>query len=111
MYSRLFDEDPLTKSRTIFHHDGENITFETISDFSDIIEANKASMNVFDERARYKGDLMNRVASIPLVLLFELKQKGILGDNFMVINQKEFRRWLDDSDNKAFRTRPGRLSR
>lgn len=106
MYSRLFDEDPLTGSRTIFHHDGENITFETINDFTDLVEANKASMNVFDERARFKNDL-NRVASIPLEILFELKRKGVLGDNFMVLDQKAFKRWINDSDNKAFRTRPG----
>ena len=106
MYSRLFSEDPITKSRTIFHHDGQNITFETISDYTDLIEANKASMNNFDERASFKSDL-NRVASIPLEILFDLKRQGILGDNFMVLNQKAFRQWLNDADNRAFRTRPG----
>jgi hypothetical protein len=106
MYSRVFSEDPITKSKTIFHHDGENITFEHIDDYSDIIEANKGSMNMFDERARFKSDI-NRVASIPLQILFELKRKGILGDGFVVLDQKEFHRWLNDGDNKAFRTRPG----
>ena len=106
MYSRLFSEDPITKSRTIFHHDGQNITFETISDYTDLIEANKASMNNYDERAGFKSDL-NRVASIPLEILFDLKRQGILGDNFMVLNQKAFRQWLNDADNRAFRTRPG----
>lgn len=107
MYSRIFDEDPITKSRTIFHHDGENITFQSINDYTDIIESNKSSMASIDERARW-GDL-NRVASIPLEILFDLKRQGVLGERFQIADEPRFRAWLNDSDNKAFRTRHGRV--
>lgn len=108
MYSRVFDEDPITKSRTIFHHDGENITLETISDYTDVVEFNKASHNSIDERARWGSDL-NHCARIPLEILFDLKRQGILGEGFAVKDNKRFRAWLNDSDNKAWRTRPGRI--
>jgi hypothetical protein len=46
---------------------------------------------------------MQRVATLPLVLWMKLKQDGILDD------PRALRRWLNDPDNRAFRTRPGRL--
>jgi hypothetical protein len=46
---------------------------------------------------------MDRVASIPMGVYMELDAKGIARD------EKAFARWLDDPDQRAFRTRPGRL--
>jgi hypothetical protein len=43
------------------------------------------------------------VASIPLPLYFDLKAKGIIDD------QKKFKEWLNDSDNRHFRMRPGKI--
>jgi len=44
---------------------------------------------------------MAKVASIPMNIYFDLKQRGILND------QKKMKQWLNDPDNKYFRTRPG----
>jgi hypothetical protein len=85
------------------HQEEERTVFETIHDVEPILEANKLFMNDVDERARY-GE-MDRVASIPLDIYLELDRKGIAKDPVA------FKRWLDDPDNRAFRTRPGRLSR
>ena len=71
---------------------------------TEIVDYNKAERNMHDERSPWKGD-MHRVASIPLVLWQELQRKGIATDN------KALMKWLDDPDNMAFRTRPGRLGR
>ena len=46
---------------------------------------------------------VNKVASIPLSVYYELKRKGIADD------PKGFRKWLNDGDNRVFRTRAGTL--
>lgn len=101
---RLIDYDPLTGvSEKYFEIDGQwYLTQE--QDAHDIIEANKAEYNSVDERARHKSETFNRVARLPLVVLEDLRKRGILRDT------KAFKKWLDNSDNRMFRTRPGRLS-
>ena len=71
-------------------------------DVGDITAANRALHAQTDERAGWKGD-MHRVASIPLVIYFDLLQKGIAQD------KGAMRRWLNDPENAHFRTRPGRI--
>jgi len=43
------------------------------------------------------------VASIPLNLYYDLKRQGIVDD------PARFKKWLNDSDNRFFRTRGGRV--
>jgi hypothetical protein len=44
-----------------------------------------------------------KVASIPLSVYYELKRQGIADD------PKALRKWLNQSENRAFRTREGTL--
>jgi hypothetical protein len=46
---------------------------------------------------------MHKVASIPMNVYFDLKEKGILDD------PAALKRWLNDSDNRFFRTKAGRV--
>jgi hypothetical protein len=104
-FSRLLDHDPETKTKTIFHSDGEGGgTIETQADVTDLLELNKSRYNDVDQRARF-GEKSWVVASIPLHVYMDLKQKGIADD------QRKFARWLDDPENLFYRTRPGKLSR
>lgn len=83
-----------------FHSDDEgNISLETVQDVSPIIENNRAQFNAVDERAKWGEG--QKVASIPMSLFHKLKREGILDD------QAAFRRWLNDPENRFFRTRPG----
>ena len=102
----LVDYDAALKTITRVHTDAQDdglLHIESKQDATDIIEANKAFYNSTDERATY-GD-MARVASLPMNLYFELWRKGIVQD------AKRFMKWLDDPDNRLFRTRPGSLSK
>jgi hypothetical protein len=102
--STLISVDPLTGAQTIFHDDfadGE-LVIENVQDAEPIIEANKRLYNSVDERAPWKGG-MHRVASIPLTVMLDLDRRGILND------QKKLRKWLNDPENRHFRTRPGRV--
>jgi hypothetical protein len=100
MQRRIFDTDPLTGITRYWHvkSDGEFV-IETQQQVSDIAEANKRSFADTDTKAKY-GD-MAKVASIPLNVYYELKRQGIVDD------PKAMKKWLNDPDNRVFRTRGG----
>lgn len=102
-YSRILNVDPITRTKRLFHWDAASESFhiETVMDHEDIVEHNKLLHNEATDRG-WKGDMV-KVASLPIAVWYDLKQKGILDD------QKAFRRWLNDPDNLYFRTRPGRV--
>lgn len=104
MKSTLITMDPLTGAQTIFHEDfaDNELVIENTQDAEPIIETNRALYNSVDERAPWKGG-MHRVASLPLTVMLDLQRRGILDD------QKAFRKWLNDPENRHFRTRPGRV--
>lgn len=88
--------------------DGEGgLVIKTSQDVSNIVEANKNEFNSYDERAKWSDDVYgNKVASIPLTVIDDLNKQGIMR-GFAVIDEKRFRHWLNQPDNRAFRTRPG----
>lgn len=102
------------KIKTVFHPENDDkgtFVYGEEQDAEDIVEANKYLYNQFDQRAPFvqrqpdgKKESFHRVASIPLVVFMELQRKGITDD------PAALKKWLDDPDNKYFRTRPGRLS-
>ena len=94
--------------QTAVHADGEGgIIIETRQDVSGIIEQNKKEYNSFDERARWSDHLFgNKVSSIPLTVIDDLNKLGIMR-GFAVLDEKRFKAWLNNSDNRVFRTRTG----
>ncbi len=104
MTSKLFDFDPVTGTKKIWHYDADKdeAVIETIFDTSNLVETNKAMFNAVDERANWKGD-MHLVASIPMELFMKWKSEGKLDD------QAFLKKWLNDPDNRLFRTRPGEV--
>ena len=77
----------------------DSIVIATSQDVTSIIEANKRSANAIDKH--HKHGEWSKVASIPLSTYYQLKEQGIADDPV------RFKRWLNDSDNKYFRTRGG----
>lgn len=103
-FIETLEYDPITKIKTVFHGDGDQYTIETLQDVTDIVEANKLLYNDVDQRARY-GEHMQRVASIPVGVGMQMYLEGKMSDTDYLL------KWLDDNDQLAFRTRPGKLSR
>lgn len=104
--ARLFDVDPITKTRRLFHWNeaDESFHIETQQDVSACVELTQAEFNSFDERAPWKGDL-HKVASIPMTVVAELQRTGVWYDDAAL------NKYLDDRNNLKFRTRPGVLSK
>ena len=102
---RVLDYDPATGITQWFHFDEitGDIGLETKQDVTAGIEGTKGACNPVDERAPWKGDV-HRVASIPMVIYNELAK---ITNNFK--DQRVVRKWLNDPDNRVFRTRPGRV--
>lgn len=97
----ISDDSNTTGIVTSFHYDADKdeAIIQKSQDVSAIIEANKAEFNAAPERW---GE-WSKVGSIPLSVYYELERKGILQD------QKALAKWLNDPDNRAFRTRPGTI--
>jgi hypothetical protein len=102
---KLLSHDPLTGISKVFHYDPsvdeKNFIIETVQETTPIVEANKAEFQNSAALGKSGKENMVKVASIPLTLYFELKRKGVAND------PAAMKRWLNDPDNRFFRTREG----
>ena len=103
MEKKVFDTNKELGITRTWHYDDakDEAIIQTQQDVTDVIEENKNEFAQIDERAKW-GEL-TKVASIPLSLYYELKAEGKLDD------QAYMKRWLNDPDNRHFRTRPGEV--
>jgi len=92
IHKRLFSEN---KDQGITRYWHENTV-------TAVIEANKGIYNAMDGKANWNGE-WHLVASIPEALYYKMKSEGKIDD------QEYMKRWLNDSDNQFFRTRPGKV--
>lgn len=102
MDKKLLSHDDATGISKIFHADGDDFVIQTQmheAAVENIIETNKINFN------EASGPFGNGkiVASIPIHIYWDLKRKGIADDDAAM------KRWLNDPDNRFFRTFPGRV--
>ena len=98
---RLLGVDPLTGTAQYVDYDENEDAFR----YHQVVEADPITdfnRLLFNDAPQRWGD-MQRVASLPMVLWLKLKRDGVLDD------PKRLAAWLNDPDNAAFRTRPGRV--
>ena len=102
---RLFDVDPALLQREIFVPSSDGKTFQIVQqqNVGPVLAENKAQRNDAPKSQFNHSSGFTKVASIPLVVINQLREDGILGD------QEALRAWLNKSDNKVFRTRGGRV--
>lgn len=106
---RLLGHDETTGLTEWYHFDEHTGGFaiETTQDFSSLLEVNKAAWNDTESSTRY-GEL-DRVASVPTVVMIDLAKQGIVTAAGRILDDKKYRAWLNDPDNRFFRTRAGKL--
>lgn len=93
--------NPVTRRSTTIEIDAETglpVIVQT-QDLKPILEANKRQANDFDPYLRTD---MQHVARIPTVVWQRLMRTGVARD------EKALNTWLDDPDNRVFRTDDGR---
>jgi len=98
---RILARDRQTGKLVLFHTlpDGRYVV-ETQVDVQDIVDTCTTMRN--DAPAGWKGE-MHYVAKLPLHLWQSLRTEG------RVQEVKDFKKWLNDGDNAAWRTKRGRL--
>ena len=104
--AKLIQKDEV-RTQTAHEADNGQIVIATTQDVSDIVEQNKQEYNATN--GRWGDDIFdNKIASIPLTVIDDLNKAGIMR-GFAVLDQKKFRAWLNNPDNRFFRTRQGRV--
>ena len=100
MKIKLEQNDP--EVATIFHYDeaADVTTVERVQDVKTILKDNRALYNETDGYMSSARE-MKRVASIPLVVVEDLMKRKIWGD------AKKLKAWLNDPENRFFRTSAG----
>lgn len=106
---RLFSRDPLTGVTKYFTYNEsssgreseDTFTIETQTDVEPLLAANGELYKEYTSLDRWGEG--RRVASIPMPIYQKLRERGITRD------PKAFKAWLNDPDNRAFRTSPGRV--
>lgn len=89
------------------HDTTDGKVIEVVQDVSDIVEKNKKEYN--NNSTKWGDELFdNKIASIPMTVVDKLNQQGIMR-GFHVLDQKAFFKWLNDPDNRFFRTKQGRI--
>jgi len=89
------------------HETTDGKVLEVVQDVSDIVERNKKEYN--NNSKKWGDDVFdNKIASIPMTVVDKLNQQGIMR-GFHVLDQKAFFKWLNDPDNRFFRTKQGRI--
>ena len=94
--------------KSVAHADGEGgLIIQTAQDVTALVEANKQEFNSYDERARWSDDVFgNKIASIPFTAIDDLNRQGIMR-GFQVVDHHRFAMFLNNPENRAWRTRPG----
>jgi len=105
--SRRFNETPEQAIRRIAHEhaDGSGV-LETQQDVTDIVKNNKENYN--ERHGERFNDFSTHVARIPTGIYYELVRTGVI-DEVRDPEGKAFKRWLNDPDNRAWRTRAGTI--
>ena len=104
--AKILDKDDI-RQKTAHNTDDGGLVIATEQDVSDIVEQNKKEYNATN--GRWGDDLFdNKIASIPLTVIDDLNKAGIMR-GFHVLDQKKFRAWLNNPDNRFFRTRQGKV--
>ena len=106
-HTRVIGYNPVTKIVERHHYDphtGQQV-LETVGDVTEIAEDSKARFAMVDERARWR-DGFNHVASVPLQIIDKVRRET--GVNLLT-DRAAMKEFLNNSDNRVWRTRPGRL--
>ena len=96
--------DEISQIKEIFHVDEStcDVVTERIQDIEPILDYNKHMRN-HELTGRFKDDAMNHIARIPLIVLEQWKNAGVI--DWYNSTDAQRRKVLNDPANKMFRTR------
>lgn len=108
-HKRLLSADAEAGYREWYCTDDDgNVAIQTEWFVDPILEIAKAEYNAFSHKSvtKFKDDVLNHVGFIPkYVIDYEWRVNG----RKMLADKEYVRHWLNQPENKAFRTKPGRI--
>jgi hypothetical protein len=94
---------------TEFIDNGAEVVVKQEQNITSIVDHNVKEYNSFEKSDRWSDNAFgNKVASIPLTVFQDLEKQGITR-GFTILDHKRFKEFLNNPDNRVFRTRPGRI--
>lgn len=107
MAGRLLDHDASTGITEYYHFNETDQSWgiETVQDITGILDANVRLQN--EQTGRYKD--LTMIARLPLSVVMDLAKQGIMDMGMRILDEKKYRRWLNDSENQKFRTKLGQV--
>ena len=102
----VFEYMPGRRTDMYEHNDGR-VTFDTVQDVEPILEYNKMMMNEYgDKLTPGKRGTWHKVASVPV----NVWEQWLLDTDYEIQKDKKLlNRYLNDPDNRFFRTSPTNL--
>lgn len=97
----------MAKTTTILTDTNDNAVIKQEEDLTPYLEQNKAEYNQ-STSTWSSNPLGNKIASIPNIVIDQLNKDGIM-QGFQVIDKKRFYQWLNNPDNRFFRTKQGKI--
>jgi hypothetical protein len=94
----------MIKERHVYDDMEDKLYIERVQDVQPILEANKRAFDVDDRR--FKNEAFNHVARIPMIVIEKVKRESGID---LLKDEKALKKFLNDPDNKLFRTKPGRI--
>ena len=107
--ARLLDHDVFTGITSWYHFDPETGGFviEYEQDSQQLLDHNQALYNEGDSHTPWGDGAF--VASLDNIAVMKLAELGIMTPACVILDQKRFKAWLNDSTNQRYRVRPGRI--
>ena len=99
------------QNKTAYADGNGGLIIETKVDLSNFIDATKKAYNDNSGKTGWGDnplDHRNHIASIPSEVIGDLNKKGIMR-GYHVIDMPALKRWLNDPENRVFRTRGGQV--
>ncbi len=97
----ILDADAATQKKSVLHTlPDDEMVIQNVQKVDDILAITKEQ---YKESAGEQWGLRSQVARIPVVVWGDLLRDGIAQD------KERLKAWLNDSDNRVWRTRPGRI--
>lgn len=103
---KLGEETNWAGVKTSVYEADNKLIIENSQDISAVLESNKSRYAATDERARWSE--FEHIGWIPDSVIIELNRQSILR-GYAVVDEKKFKAWLNNPDNRHFRSRPGRV--
>ncbi len=103
---KLGEETNWAGVKTSVYEADNKLIIENSQDISTVLESNKSRYAATDERARWSE--FEHIGWIPDSVIIELNRQSILR-GYAVVDEKKFKAWLNNPDNRHFRSRPGRV--